>query len=76
MNTGLRDAEDNMIFVGDILKNKRNGNTYKVMFSYYSHLDSDAKAYGFWLCCDDLESYPIPECDGNRRLKLINTSRL
>lgn len=76
MNTLLRDANNNMIFVGDILKNERNGSTYKVMFSYYTHLESDTKAYGFWLCCDDLGSYPMPECDNDNRLKLINMSRL
>lgn len=76
MNIGIRDANDNMIFVGDILENKRNHTTYKVMFSYYEHVDSNTKAYGFWLCGDDLTTSPMPECDSNGMLKLINTSRL
>lgn len=75
MNIGIRDANDNMIFVGDILKNKRNGNMYKVMFSYYTHMDSDTEAYGFWLYSVD-GVHPIPKCDDDGKLKLINTSRL
>ena len=75
MNVMLRDVNNNMIFVGDILENTRNKNTYKVMFSYYTHMDSDTEAYGFWLYGDDLGVHPFPECNQEGQIKLLNLSR-
>ena len=75
MNIGLRDADNNMIFVGDILENTRSGAMYKVMFSYYTHMDSETEAYGFWLYSKS-GVHPVPKCDDSGKLKLINKSRL
>lgn len=75
MNTELRDALGNMIFKGDKLKRDGYMKFYSVEFGYYGHLDSDTKAYGFYLVdMDYYTEHPIPESiDGH--LKLINSSR-
>ena len=76
MNTELNDANGNMIFKGDILKRKGSCLEYRVDFGYYTHLDSDTKAYGFYLVDNqNYTSHPIPESE-HGILKLINTSRL
>lgn len=75
MNIGLRDKGGNMIFVGDILENTANGAQYKVMFSYYTHMDSDTEAYGFWLYGSH-GVHPIPKCDNDGKLKLLNLNRV
>jgi len=74
MNTGLNDVNGNMIFKGDVLRREGSCLEYRVDFGYYSHLDSDAKAYGFYLVDDqNYTSHPIPESE-HRILKLINKS--
>ena len=74
MDIKLRDCEGNMIFVGNVLKNERSGDLYKGMFSYYTHQDSDSEAYGFWLFSEH-GVHPLPKCDNDGRLKLLNISR-
>ena len=76
-NTYLRDCKDNMIFEQDVLEDLKSGDLYKVFFSYYTHMDSEHEAYGFWLLGsgDNRGVYPMPRCDEGCKIKLFNASR-
>ena len=78
MNIGLRDCNDNMVFVGDTLSNSR-GDEYKVMFGYYSIINcpDEVESYGFYLLDEQFSTrHHMPKCNENGILKLENRSRL
>ena len=65
-----------MIFEQDVLKDVESGDMYKVFFSYYTHMDSDIESYGFWLFGGGVKGvYPMPRCDKECKIKLLNISR-
>jgi len=76
-NTDLRDCNDNMIFEGETLEVKHNGDRYRVMFGYYILLESefDIWHYGFHLMdkCYGT-THAMPKAVGGK-LKLLNISR-
>lgn len=78
MNIGIRDANDNMIFVGETLVRYRNNNEiaqeFEVAFGYFCI--GDDVNYGVFLADKETnEHYSFPFYNGTH-IKLTNISRL
>ena len=78
MDIGIKDVNDNVIFVGDTLvryrKNGEEAQVFEVAFGYFT-VEDDIN-YGVFLADTEYNNhYPFPFFDGTH-IKLTNISRL